>query len=176
MRLKMQTTLSIAKIEDVDALIALGQATYRAHYASLWSPAGLEAYINPQFAWDHVHQEIIGEKSTYWLAWVEGMLVGYAKLNHDKLLPVEGYPPGLELEKIYFMPEATGYGLGTRMITHIIAEARKQGLSGVWLDVLQSNVRGRQMYERSGFRLIGELPFETDLHRINFWVMYHDLG
>ena len=46
---------------------------------------------------------------------------------------------------------ARGRGVGTRLLTAVCAEARRQGYPSVRLDVVDSNPRARALYERAGF-------------------------
>jgi diamine N-acetyltransferase len=160
-----------ATLKDIQPLIALGLSTYRSHYSDIWSTEGLTDYLDAQFDPEVIEAEIKGGQSQYLLMHHNGALAGYAKLNFNRPVPVDSNRWGTELQKIYFLPDATGFGLGTQLIGHILAQAGKEL---VWLDVLKSNAGGRRLYERCGFRVGGELPFATDIQQIDMWVMVHD--
>ncbi|MFC4223592.1 GNAT family N-acetyltransferase [Lysinibacter cavernae] len=160
----------------------IGASTYREHFASIWSPAALENYLADQFDEVRIATEIRSGRTCYLVATLgpaadadlpmdtQRRVVGYCKVNFDRPDPVNGIA-GMELEKIYLAPESTGRGYGAALMGAVfdLANSRKQ--LTVWLDVLQTNVAGRRMYERSGFTVIGEQPFATDIQTIGFWVM-----
>ena len=176
--------LQIVRGEPRDAnLIAdLGRRTYCAHFESVWSPTHLETYLAGQFAPDTVAAELATDQVRYYVARLAaGPPLGYAKVRLDRPVPLERVvasgattderETGLELEKIYFEPWATGCGYGSALIEHVTAVARVARQPCVWLDVLKTNVGGRRVYERHGFEVVGEGPFRTDLEEIGLWVM-----
>lgn len=163
--------ITSATIEDIPALIALGLSTYRAHYSGIWSGQGLTDYLDAQFDPEMIKAEMVGHQSQYLFMHHDGALAGYAKLNFNRPMPVDSSRVGTELQKIYFLPDATGLGLGRQLIAHLLTQA-DEGL--IWLDVLKSNAGGRRLYERCGFTVAGELPFATDIQQIDMWVMVHD--
>jgi ribosomal protein S18 acetylase RimI-like enzyme len=165
----------VATEKDVSALVTLGKASYLHHYGSIWSATALQDYMDEQFAPALIEAEIAGGQSQYLMMHDEDALVGYAKINFNRKVPLDPARSGTELQKIYFLPEATGHGFGRRLIEYILAEATRAGEDVVWLDVLKTNDGGRRLYERCGFRVAGELPFATDIQQIDFWVMVHDL-
>lgn len=158
------------------ALLAdLGRRTYRAHFAALWSPAGLDAYLAAQFDSAALETQLAGERVCYYLACgPEGAdPVGYAKVALDRALPVSAAGPaaGPELEKVYVEAAATRRGYGARLLAHVVDAARAAAQPCVWLDVLETNAGGRRLYERHDLAVGGELPFSTDRARVDFWVV-----
>jgi GNAT superfamily N-acetyltransferase len=58
--------------------------------------------------------------------------------------------------ELLFVPEVLrGHGLATRLIAMAEEEARKRGCHGAWIDTL--NPKARQLYERLGYVIFGEL-------------------
>lgn len=66
---------------------------------------------------------------------------------------LERAPPDdlLLMDGIAVHPQARGQGAGSALLAAIKAEAGARGLSGVRLDVIDSNPRARALYERHGF-------------------------
>lgn len=62
----------------------------------------------------------------------------------------------LLMDGICVSAEARGMGLGTALLSAIKAEAVSQDLSSVRLDVIDTNPRARALYEREGFKAIGQ--------------------
>ena len=62
---------------------------------------------------------------------------------------------GQELHQVYILPEYQGRGIGTHLISEVIAEAEREALP-VSLQVLKSNHRAKQLYDRLGFKVYGE--------------------
>lgn len=180
-------TIETAAHTSVTELRRIGTSTYREHFASIWSPAALDNYLDNQFNEVRIAAEIQSGHTCYLMATVgpaadavipidrQRRVVGYCKVNFDKPDPATD-TPGMELEKIYLAPEMTGRGYGAALIGAAFELAKSRKQTSVWLDVLQTNVAGRRMYERSGFTVIGEQPFATDIQTIGFWVMSASLS
>jgi len=65
--------------------------------------------------------------------------------------------PGIfQMDGIFVAAEARGQGVGTALLNAIKDEARRRDMTQVQLDVIDSNPRARALYEREGFRAIGE--------------------
>ncbi len=81
-----------------------------------------------------------------------------------QIIEHEGRPAGLfkvardgvdwQLIQIQLAPELQGRGAGERLIGELIAEARRAGAT-LSLHVLRANP-ARRLYERLGFRMVGE--------------------
>lgn len=57
----------------------------------------------------------------------------------------------LQMDGISVAAEARGRGVGTALLAAVYAEAATRGLTGVTLDVVDTNPRARALYEREGF-------------------------
>lgn len=56
----------------------------------------------------------------------------------------------LKLEKLYVDPSATGQGIGTALLRHMLQESG-DSFDAVWLMVLRTNTTAVALYERQGF-------------------------
>ena len=65
------------------------------------------------------------------------------------MLDIEYRPAEIYLSRIEILPGHQGRGIGTRLISALIDEARHKGQDLV-LDVLTSNTRARALYQRLG--------------------------
>ena len=61
-----------------------------------------------------------------------------------------------ELRKMYFLPEARGIGAGSAMMTRCLDAARQFGFRQCYLETLTGMDAAMRLYERSGFRRIGQ--------------------
>lgn len=69
-------------------------------------------------------------------------------------------------------------GLGNILLDHAIRLARLQGCESMFLEVRPSNPAGLSLYEKRGFRVVGERPdyYRSDQGRENAIVMMLDLN
>jgi [ribosomal protein S18]-alanine N-acetyltransferase len=62
----------------------------------------------------------------------------------------------MHLLNITVHPAHQGQGWGRLMLAHLSKQALAQGAGVLWLEVRQSNLRARQLYERWGFVAVGQ--------------------
>jgi ribosomal protein S18 acetylase RimI-like enzyme len=161
---------------DIPVLERLGADTYRSHFATIWSPARMEAYIAAEYGAAALAESLARPDLSIWLiAEREREPVGFAKLNWDRPLPTAPDRSGIELQKIYFRAALTGQGLGGQALAAIVDRAKARGERLLWLHVLKSNAGARAFYARHGFDTVAEIPFATDLREIGMLVMAREL-
>ena len=78
------------------------------------------------------------------LAWYNGAVVGCAALRRVDALSAE-------MKRVYLRPAARGTGLGRRLVTAVLDEARRLGYQRVCLDVLPEFTSAQALYRSLGF-------------------------
>ncbi|WP_415856683.1 ribosomal protein S18-alanine N-acetyltransferase [Sinomonas sp. G460-2] len=63
-------------------------------------------------------------------------------------------PPIADVQTIAVVPEREGRGIGSAVLTELIAEARRRGARDVLLEVRADNPRAQALYRRFGFAQI----------------------
>lgn len=109
----------------------------------------LEQQLFPIDAWplDLFFDEFAqAETRHYLIAEVDGQLVGYCGVM------VVGSTA--DIQTIGVLPDYEGQGIGTEMLTRMLAEARRRGATETLLEVREDNPRARRLYERFGFEHI----------------------
>ena len=61
----------------------------------------------------------------------------------------------IHINNVALRPALRGQGLGTSLLHHVFAEARRLGATRATLEVRASNLRARRLYERLGFSVAG---------------------
>jgi len=104
----------------------------------------------------------------YFLAILEGKLIGYAKLklNSDHTV---------ELQKIYLHPQEKGRGLGTRLLEEVLQFCNNQSVQELFLYVVDANPKAIDFYTQKGFGISGEKSFTIGSQDFNFFRMTLDL-
>lgn len=146
--------------KDINDLLFVAKTSYQDHYTYLWDDEG-ENYIKANFNSNQLLQELANPNTQFYLLYFQEKLVGFLKLNLDS--EVNNYSPieALELERIYFIKEATGKGLGKMVLEFVIDLAKKRNKSIVWLKAMNSS-QSVKFYEKNQFEIIDEmiLPYE----------------
>lgn len=106
------------------------------------------AYADPQL--DQMFEYYEPQKGDYYvLENTEGIIVGGA--GFDEL---SGEEEIVELQKMYFLPEARGKGFASEMLKLILNEAKHRGFKKCYLETLDSLQPALKRYEAFGFEYI----------------------
>lgn len=104
------------------------------------------AFADPQL--DHMFEYYEKQKGSYYVVENElGKIIGAAGIG--ELL---GEPNMIELQKMYFLPEARGIGLAQQLMSILIAEAKKMGFTACYIETIDSLKAAIKLYERNGFK------------------------
>lgn len=113
----------------------------------------LECRLFPVDAWPlHMFHDELAQAETrhYLVAEAAGEIVGYAGL-----MCIE---PIADVQTIAVVPECEGQGIGSALLTALIAESRRRRAADVLLEVRADNPRAQQLYRRFGFEQIHVRP------------------
>jgi [ribosomal protein S18]-alanine N-acetyltransferase len=118
----------------------------------LTAVARLEQALFGEEAWsvDMLAAELAaaGTGRYYLVAEVAGTVAGYAGL----LAPAGGQADVLT---IGVSEDRWGHGIGTELMTGLLAEARRRGCAEVYLEVRVDNERAQRLYRQLGFAQVG---------------------
>lgn len=162
--------IRIATVEDAGTLARLGRETYREHFASLWSDAGMRTFLDRDFSTEALHASLASSAHAWLIAGTDTQTAAFAKLNWRRPEPLTGVI-GTELQKLYCLAAATGHGHGSRLLAAALRLVAERDAGPLWLGVLDTNLGARRFYERHGFREVGVMPFATDLQSMRMIVM-----
>lgn len=126
-----------------------------------------EAYPEP---WTRgmFRDEIKNERSFFFVAFLGQELVGYSGFW---LVADEAH-----ITSVTTRSDMRGRGLGRRQLEHLLAEAIRVGAKIATLEVRESNVPARNLYDSMGFREIGRRRQYYTTSKEDAIVMLKDLG
>jgi ribosomal protein S18 acetylase RimI-like enzyme len=101
----------------------------------------------------------------YYLAYSEGIAVGYLKLN------LSDAANGLEIARIYARQTHWGRGVGQALLQQAITVAQTNRIPYIWLGVWQQNPRAISFYQKMGFAIIGTMPYYMGDEAQTDWIM-----
>ncbi|MBE7641216.1 GNAT family N-acetyltransferase [Salegentibacter sp. BLCTC] len=76
-----------------------------------------------------------------------------------------------ELQKMYFLPEARGKGLGAKMMDASLKFGKSQGFKQCYIETLPYMQDARKLYARSGFRSLEKPLGETGHYNCTMWMI-----
>lgn len=147
-------TLRPERPEDEPFLFAVYAGTRQEELdVTGWPPAVREAFLRMQFNAQRQGYRNSFPRADFQIILANGHAVGRMVVNRA--------PGELMLVDIALMPEHRGHGIGTALLQQLLREA---GVSGkpLKLSVIKGQRAGR-LYQRLGFRKIGESDLRDDL-------------
>ncbi len=148
--------------EDAQLLAELGARTFSETFAAdkRNRPEDIAAYLASSFGQAQQAGELTDSHSTFLIAEVEGVAVGYAKLCAGRAPDgVTGEKP-IELVRLYVSQEWLGRGIGAALMRACIVEAKRKGYRTLWLGVWEYNHRARAFYRKWEFHDAGQHIFQ----------------
>lgn len=89
-------------------------------------------------------------KATYFVVEDQGTIIGGAGIAQ-----LENYDgPVCELQKMYFLNQARGKGIGTAMMDRCLEEGRSFGFEKCYLETMPYMKAAQQLYQRTGFEYL----------------------
>ena len=147
--------IEIIPTESITLVKHLGYQTYIPHYPHLWNDGGMEWYLHRCFNEQQLAADLADPALSYYAIRVEGQDAGLLKLVKDKTPDGFVLEKALYLEKIYFLKEFTGLGLGQQTMQWVCDQAVQWGFTCVWLMAMDTSTKAIASYERAGFQQIG---------------------
>ena len=106
------------------------------------------AYEDPYL--DLMFEEYNKPKSVYFVVEKEGKIAGCCGIA-----PLEnGDPTICELQKMYFLPETRGLGIGSRMMEKCLQQARSFGFKKCYIETMPFMYAAQKLYKKSGFEYL----------------------
>jgi putative acetyltransferase len=76
-----------------------------------------------------------------------------------------------EFQKMYFLPEARGLGLGSKMITICLEKAKEFGFEKCYLETMPYMESARALYKKNGFVSLDKPVGDTGHYSCNVWML-----
>lgn len=160
-----------ASLTDLDVLLPLAEHTFRAAFEHLNDPADFNAYCREAFRRPRFEQEMSHPESAFWLAYWEGQVAAYLKLNFDRNPPELAGEKTVNVERLYVHPQMQGRRVGERLLEFSYQVAQQRGADWVWLTVWQENPAAVRFYERHDYEKCGTKVFQLGDDAQTDWLM-----
>ena len=106
-------------------------------------------------------------RMNYFVVEEEGKIIGGAGIA-----PLIGLEEKIcELQKMYFLPEARGKGLGAQMMDTCLKFGKAQGFEQCYIETLPYMESARKLYARSGFKSLEKPLGDTGHYNCTMWMI-----
>src|SRR5258707_9967870 len=134
------------------ALVAdFSRQTFYDSFAHQNTPEDIAQYMDHQFTRESLMAEVGAPGNTFLLAWLDGQLVGYTRLQEHEPPPGVGEGPALEIVRLYAEQAVIGKGIGKALMASAIDTARQKRKQWIWLGVWEHNHPAIAFYTKWGF-------------------------
>jgi diamine N-acetyltransferase len=162
-------------IATIPKLSKIAKQTYSDHYPQIWRDAGAW-YMQTMYNEAQLISELEDKNVLYYFVYQDNTLYGFIKLKIDYPLSIGkggltfGHGKGsdiainnaLYIDRIYFLKEATGKGLGAYCFDFITQLALSKGKHALWLMAMDTN-DALFFYEKQGFSYCGTWTLDFDI-------------
>lgn len=169
-------TIREARREEFTIIAHLSRTTFYTAFEAQNTKEDMDLYLAEHFKPSQIAQEFDESGAKFFLAEIDGQIVGYAKVStkyHPKQLH-ERKP--LEVERLYVISACQGRKIGALLMEHCIAYAKENGREVIWLGVWEHNTGAIRFYERFGFSKFDEHDFILGNDVQNDWMMMLELS
>ena len=160
-----------AGVADLSEVREIGWRSYFPHYTHLWKEGGAENYLEHCFGEKALRKDLADPNVEYYIISAEDESIGFLKLILQKPLPDSEIENALYLEKIYFVKEWTGKGVGQKLMQLAFVRAQELKRECVWLEAMDTSDKPIAAYQRAGFVFHSRTRHFSDLIKEEFSVM-----
>ena len=105
--------------------------------------------------------------SAYCVIDLDGKIIGGAGVAQ-----LDNYEGSIcEFQKMYFLPEARGLGLGSKMITACLQKAKEFGFEKCYLETMPYMHAATALYKKNGFISLDKPVGNTGHYSCNVWML-----
>lgn len=123
------------------------------------------AFADPEL--DAMYEAYQKPGSAYFVVELNNRIVGGAGIA-----PLANQQENIcELQKMYFLPEVRGLGIGNLMMEKCLIEARKMGYDQCYLETMDDMVSAQSLYRKSGFTYLNNPMGNTGHHACPVWMI-----
>ena len=164
--------ITTATPNDLIALTAISRETFIDNYEHLNDPLHFWEYVESAFTEEKLLEEMQSPDTRFFLAYYDGMLAGYAKVNMHRSAPgAAEHAQQIELERIYVQRLYQGMHIGKALLDEALRIGRTYDCTFIWLGVWQRNAKAIAWYEQQGFRKFGVQHFHMGQDVQDDWLM-----
>jgi len=165
-----------ANIIDAQFIAILGRVTFSETFGHFFKDYNdLLEYYNRTFSVEKIRKSIDNSNNIFWIAFVNEVPVGYAKLKLNSSSEFLESKNTSQLQKIYVLKDFLSLKIGLELQTKLIKKATRHGRELIWLSVLKSNNTAISFYKKNGFINIANHDFQIGKERFAFNVMSKSL-
>jgi ribosomal protein S18 acetylase RimI-like enzyme len=154
------------------AISSIGKQSFRDAFGHLFNNKNaLQEYLDYTYYPDKIAKSIEKENNVFFLAFMENVPVGFAKVKKHSLNEQIESIAQMELQKIYVLSYYHGTGAGAALMQAVVDLANEVQPDFLWLDTHIQNEKAIRFYEKRGFKKIGMHHFVIGTQTFEYHLM-----
>ena len=164
--------IRLATPKDAQIIALLARVTFTETFQHYFDDRqDLLDYFEDTFSVEKIERSLEKSNNVFWLAFVNELPVGYAKVKLNSSSPFVTSKSTCQLQKIYVLKDFLSLKIGFQLQEHLLAKALELGFKAIWLSVLDENVRAINFYKKTGFNHVGAHDFTIGKEHFEFIVL-----
>ena len=162
------TALRPATPADAPALAELGRESFTAAFGHLYKPEDLAAFLAEYRTPAKFRAHLADPPTLIQVAEEGGRLAAYCLIVRGHRFDEQPDPRPerpVFVSQLYCAPDATGRGLGAKLLEWAIGEAGAWNADALQLSVFSENFGAQRFYQRFGFSKVADIDFWVGNHR-----------
>jgi len=161
-----------ANSSHAETISSIGKLSFRDAFGHLFNDKiALLEYLEYTYNVDKVAKSINKENNVFFIAFVENVPVGFAKVKKYSLNEQIESIAQMEFQKIYVLSYYHGSGAGAALMGAVLELASQIRPDYLWLDTHTSNAKAIRFYEKNGFMKAGKNYFTIGSQTFEYYVM-----
>ena len=131
-------------VDELPLAEEIARQVWPSAYRDVITPEQIEYMLQWMYSLETMSREVTEQNIVYDLLSIDGVPVGFASYG-----PYENSTA--KLHKLYILPEYQHRGLGTKLMRHVVDEAKKGNFKELILNVNKQNTQAVNAYIKFGF-------------------------
>lgn len=149
---------------DVPTIQQLAYDVWWPTYGELLPHGQIDLMLDQFYSSDALQQQMTAGHQ-FWLAIREGLPVGFVGYR-----PKPSVRHVMRIERLYVLPSEHRRGTGTRLLNHVLRQAKVAGMRSLELNVYRNNP-AKAFYERQGFQIAESIKIPYHGYVLDDYVM-----
>lgn len=168
----MNIKVTRANSSHAETISSIGKMSFRDAFGNLFNDKTvLFEYLEYTYSVDKITKSISKENNVFFIAYVENVPVGFAKLKKSSLNEQIESIAQMELQKVYVLSYYHGSGAGAALMKAVLELADEIQPDYVWLDTHTTNTKAIRFYQKYGFVKAGKNHFTIGAQTFEYYVM-----
>lgn len=145
--------------DDVEALSAIARATFIETFGHLYPAEDLSSALEEWYNPAATRALLSDPAKAAWIVEAEGRPVGHALAGPCDLPHADVRLEDGEVKRLYLLKARQGGGVGSRLLAETLDWLGARRPPRIWIGVWSENYGAQRLYDRHGFKKVGEYEF-----------------